>query len=285
MKCPACGNAGRGVLRATSDFEVLRCPCGFFYRGELADTSNPVYDYSERAGVPLEQLYGALTTARYRELLDSLSRKVAGRRVLDVGCGQGHFVYAASEAGWDVLGIEPSPSGVGIARSFGLPCEVGDVKTAPGLTASSFDVVTLIEVIEHVEDPRNVLAGCAALVKPGGVIYLTTPNYASLGRRLLGHDWPYLAPDHLSYFTPASLRRMAATVGLEGKVRTRNLSAAATHLLIRRRMDSLAEGDAEQDLRHQIERRRSLRAAKALVNVGLRATGLGETLTAELRHA
>jgi hypothetical protein len=126
------------------------------------------------------------------------------------------------------------------------------------------------------------------------VVWLTTPNYASLGRRILGERWPVLSPEHLSYFTGPSLRDAARRAGFRStRIRSRTLSAAALRALLRR-PEPTAGADvsgshvsagfaAEQDLRHRLESSAVLRAGKATVNGALSIVGLGETLVAELR--
>lgn len=282
--CRSCGSTIASVEAKADGFDLLRCgSCNLVYRGPVDSDSSVFYEYySDRFGMTREQLFNPLTTRRYHELLASLEGLAPGRRLLDVGCGQGQLVHAAATAGWDAFGIDTSAAAIELARSVGVQCDVVDLH-APTLAPSSFDAITLIEVVEHIEDISPFLARVEELLRPGGVAYLTTPNYASLGRRVLGTDWRVINEHHVTYFTPRTLRAVAqhSTRLHPVRVETRNLSAAAIRRLLRRPTPVGAEVPGhEQDLRAHVEGSPALRAVKRIVNVGLRATGLGETLAA-----
>jgi hypothetical protein len=130
---------------------------------------------------------------------------------------------------------------------------------------------------------------------PGGLLYLTTPNFRSLGRWLLGTNWAAVGPGHVCYFTPRTLRRVVKdeTTFTVRTVRTKNLSAAAVRRLTRRQLETegapetlhkfeetMPEFAGEQALRHRIESSPLLRAGKASLNIVLRATGAGEQMEA-----
>jgi 2-polyprenyl-3-methyl-5-hydroxy-6-metoxy-1,4-benzoquinol methylase len=300
--CTACGHfvavPDVGFRRDGEEAHVvLRCrDCGHrFLDGwdRLYDVASYDY-YANRLNLTREQLHDPLTTERLRSALATLRQRTRGPRLLDVGCGEGQLVHAALELGLDARGIDVSEPAVQICQGFGLPCEVLDL-FSPSLDGERFDLVTLVETIEHVPEPRRFLARTGELLDQGGAVWLTTPNVASLGRRVLGERWPAFAPEHLSYFSPRSLRGLAEAAGFRSvRIRSRTLSAAAVRAILRRPMPPAADGApgavisdhfaAEQRLRHQLEDRPVLRLAKGLVNLGLSAAGLGETLVAELRR-
>lgn len=128
----------------------------------------------------------------------------ARRRVLDIGCGGGDWLQAAREAGWSVAGVEPDPQARAHAVAAGI-----DVR--PGLSDWSdhegrFDAVTLSHVIEHVHDPLETLGYAYALLRPGGQIFVDTPNIDAHGHELYGRDWRGLeTPRHLVIFNRESL--------------------------------------------------------------------------------
>jgi len=136
-------------------------------------------------------------------------------RLLDVGCGNGQFLARMRELGWEVMGVEPDPEAVRIARErFGLEVVQGTLEEA-GLSEGSFDVITMNHVIEHVPDPVATLSECRRLLRPGGKLIVVTPNTRSLGRRLFGEHWRgWEVPRHLFVFSPRSLRACAERAGL-----------------------------------------------------------------------
>ena len=108
-----------------------------------------------------------------------------------------------------VDGVEPAEDASAFARDeLGLDVATGtldDLDAEPGTA----DVVVLWDVIEHVDDPRGVLQGCAALLRPGGVLGMSTGNIRSLMAWLSGDSWHlYNLPEHLYFFSPAVLARM-----------------------------------------------------------------------------
>jgi SAM-dependent methyltransferase len=122
-------------------------------------------------------------------------------RWMDFGCGNGSLVrHVRHSVGCPVVGFEDGAVAADVRRA-GIPLVDGsDLDTVAG----SFDVVTAIEVIEHVPDPRSVLRQIRRLLKPGGLCFLTTGNAAPFRQRL--RDWSYVLPDiHVSFFEPATL--------------------------------------------------------------------------------
>ena len=129
-----------------------------------------------------------------------------GGKLLDVGCGEGSFLRLAQSVGWDVIGLDPDPKAVTNAADQGLTVYEGGVEYFNGKT-ELFDVITLSNVIEHLHEPVKVLAACYTLLKPGGELWLETPNIDSFGHLRFGKNWRGLeTPRHLVLFSRHSLR-------------------------------------------------------------------------------
>ena len=108
---------------------------------------------------------------------------VAGRQVLDVGCGGGILAEAMARKGAQVLGIDLAAKALKVAQLHALEAQTPNVRyreiSAEALAAEqpgAFDMVTCMEMLEHVPDPASVVAACAALVKPGGWVFFSTIN-------------------------------------------------------------------------------------------------------------
>ncbi|MBO8143316.1 MAG: class I SAM-dependent methyltransferase [Thermodesulfobacterium sp.] len=137
-------------------------------------------------------------------------------RLLDIGCGNGQFLYRMRELGWEVVGVEPDPEAVRIAKEqFGLEIFEGNIEQVE-LPPNSFDAITMNHVIEHVSDPIGTLGKCYRLLKHGGKLVIVTPNIQSLGLHLFGKYWRgWEVPRHLFLFSPKSLRMCAERAGFK----------------------------------------------------------------------
>lgn len=134
-----------------------------------------------------------------------LTKPKGGGRVLDIGCGSGDYLLLMQRLGWKVTGLDFDPAAVAACQSKGLEVFQGTLEEAD-LAENSFDAITLSHVIEHVPDPLSTLKACFRLLKPGGEIYLETPNIDSAGHANFRENWRGLeVPRHLTIFTPSSL--------------------------------------------------------------------------------
>ena len=153
----------------------------------------------------------------FKERLNFVEQHVPGRgRILDYGCAVGLFVKVAADSGWEAVGYERSEWAANYGRQeLGLNIVVGDgTKELP--FEKPFDVITMWDAAEHLDDPRGVLSAVANLLKPGGLLAMNTVNGSSLGARVAGRQWRHiLPPHHLQFFTRASLRRLLDDVGLD----------------------------------------------------------------------
>jgi SAM-dependent methyltransferase len=137
-------------------------------------------------------------------------------RLLDVGCSNGAYLAAMREKGWDVEGVEFDGDAVEYARhSRNLKVTQGEVEDALGqLPANNFDVVTMWHVLEHAFDPAAALKQIHRVLKPGGILMLEVPNYASPLVSLFKRYWfPMDIPRHLYQFTPATMKTMLTKAG------------------------------------------------------------------------
>ena len=170
-------------------------------------------------------------------------RSLPGGEVLDVGCGGGALLSGVRSLGWRVVGVEPDPRAVEVARATrGLDVRAGTLNEQQFAT-DRFDAVTSSHVIEHVHDPLEFLRESGRVLKPGGRVVVVTPNTESLGRRRLGAAWIGLDPPrHLHLFSVATLRRLAVRAGLTVLgVRSSVRNAEFTWLLGRGHMKSWPE--------------------------------------------
>jgi SAM-dependent methyltransferase len=288
-QCPSCGANAVRPLQRYAAARLVRClRCGLVFAGVLPTAARLDEHY---ANYPPTGSLSALTLRRYGEVLDMLEQFRTTGRLLDVGCGDGHFLDVARQRGWHVYGSEYGEGPRLRARARGL-----DVRTAP-FTATrdelaSFDVITAFEVIEHMVDPRRELATMATLLRQGGALYLTTPNFDSLTRRLAGPRWPPIDyPEHLSLFTPQTLDALLSETGW---TKLRLLTTGASPSNIWTGMKSVHEPSSppvnppgpnlDHRLRAGIASSPGLDRLLRAVNVMLTALGAGDTIKALYRR-
>ena len=146
---------------------------------------------------------------------DFVRRFSDGSRLLDLGCAYGFFLKEAAKRRFEVLGIELAEDAAESCRQAGLNVLSGIADEVNMTRIGEVDVITMFDVIEHLPQPRESLALCVRYLKPGGVIVITTGDFASLAARWAGTKWRLMTPpQHLWFFTKESLRRMATTLGL-----------------------------------------------------------------------
>lgn len=128
---------------------------------------------------------------------------LAGRRVLEVGCGDGSYMECLRDAGAEVVGIEPSTAQRAIARQRGLHVEDGYLLGGRMLAGAPFDAVVTRQVFEHVVDVSGFLQGIGTNLAPGSVGLVEVPNFEAL---LAGGRYFDFIPEHVNYFTSRTLR-------------------------------------------------------------------------------
>lgn len=166
----------------------------------------------------------------FRTVSSLLRAEPRGARLLDVGCSSGALLGSARRHGFDVEGVEPAVQAAEYARSTGLTVFQGYLQDAC-YPAASFDVVTLMEVIEHLADPSALLKEVWRILKPNGVFVVGTGNGASWTIQLVGASWGYLHVaqhgGHISFFNPDSLGNLAKQCGfIVERIETRRVSLA-----------------------------------------------------------
>lgn len=232
VSCNLCGSYESSHLYTLTDtlyqipgeFVLRRClRCGLmylsprptretiaaYYPAEYAPYRPPIEDES----LALMRWMRRRKLAKRRHLIEGYSGYRRGH-LLDVGCATGLFLNEMAKAGWQVTGVEPVASAAEFARRrFALDVFQGTLGGAP-YEPGSFDVLTFWDVLEHTSSPVEELACAARLLRPGGLLALSVPNWDSLERWLFGRHWQGLDPPrHLYVFTRETLTVLLSLAG------------------------------------------------------------------------
>ena len=239
--CPICGHDNRDTPRlpvSREHWELKECKaCHFVYLENPPSTDSLKEDFAwektfeqeavrRRETSPVKsQVSHLFKVAKNKYFPRKKLRKLIEQhsepgKVLDVGCGWGGTLLANLPEGYTPFGLEVSKELAEHARAAYKPLG-GDVVFADAkqsfseLEDASFDAVTLIAILEHVMDPIEMLSETTRVLRPGAPAIVKVPNYATLNRRVSGAEWcGFRFPDHVNYFSPASLVECGRRAGL-----------------------------------------------------------------------
>lgn len=246
--CPACDAAGPYALRgvdgkvtiAGTPLTIATCHrCGAQFQPQVPTQEELSRWYEYMGHNPANVTATPLLVRRLDRIVALFAAARRTGRLLEIGCGGGLFVRAATAAGWEVWGTEISDSCAAVlAPMLGPRLHRGSIADAP-FAAESFDGIAMIEVLEHLDVPSDYLTAAHRLLRPGGTLVLTTPNARGGAGRLLGTRWRNFADEHLNYFDRRSLTRLLERCGFgDLRIATTNLSLIAVAAELRHRLRS-----------------------------------------------
>lgn len=219
--CPICRSTSLRQACCVSTTVIWRCcACGHGWWDWSGYDFTTFYDAAYyHGGHDTDKGYGDYSGLRQSQLLTARRRLrrirkacPGTRKLLDVGCGLGFFLEQALAEQWTARGYELSAYAASFVRErLKLVVYEGELDAVQ----ETFDVVTAWDVLEHVTDTIDFLASLKRRITPYGRIVLSTGNFASVVARLSGARWHlFNLPEHVAFFTPASLRIAAQHAGL-----------------------------------------------------------------------
>ncbi len=249
IPCPLCGSLDARLRLQGEGFRFVRCSsCSLVYQNP-----RPVFeDLRERYGsqyfsYELENDRNFFTLMKLGLADIDFDRLTAllprPRRFLDVGCATGMLVEEMKGRGWESQGVDlcrESAEYGGRVRSVSIFAGTLEEARFP---VGAFHAVHFSHLIEHVPDPRAFLSEVARILAPGGYAVITTPNVDGLQAKLFGARWRSAIPDHLTLFSPATLRRMVEETGfsVERTVTWGGLAKGTAPAFVKNPADRLAK--------------------------------------------
>ena len=271
MRCRACGGEAIRPTGEKNGVALFQCDCGSLNA-----------DVHPGAVPPYAESYVGAKFEASRAVKASLAETVAGleafRRVgrwADIGFGEAALLVEAQAMGWECSGTEISRASLAFGRSRGW-----DVRSSSKEWPDEhFDVVSLIEVLEHVLDPEDLLREASRLLRPGGALIATTPNIGSLNYRLLGTRWTIVGPpEHITLFSAGALRRLVQ--GVTFRILTLRTSGLNPTEILRREQAPATAAERNAGAQRLVDATSSGtgRAVKRFLNSTLSILGAGDTL-------
>lgn len=212
-KCDLCGSGPfelvSNVKRREGQFRLVKCAnCGLVFINPLPGPKELSRMYETNQLANLE--FGVSSEEGDKKIFNSrlgLAEKYMRKgKLLDIGCSSGTFMQAAKKRGWVSSGVEINKKSAEFCRKNGFKV-FGSVSSAKG----SFDMINLGDVIEHVKSPKSFIREVKPLLREGGMLMVSTPNFSSLFVRIT----QVKPPEHIFYFTKETLSRLLEQCGFE----------------------------------------------------------------------
>ena len=230
--CPVCGSPDIKNVLSVKDytvsnetFVIAECnSCSLRFTQDVPDAASiaPYYksenyiSHTNTSKGLINKLYQSVrkrTWKQKRRLIERASGIKKGR-LLDVGSGTGAFANEMQQAGWQVTGLEPDADARAVGKqSYNI--DLADIGQFYQLRESSYDIITMWHVLEHVHDLQGYIAKLKLLLTENGKLFIAVPNYTSKDAAAYKEQWAaYDVPRHLYHFSPRSMQVLMEKHGL-----------------------------------------------------------------------
>jgi 2-polyprenyl-3-methyl-5-hydroxy-6-metoxy-1,4-benzoquinol methylase len=275
--CLVCSSKTIDSINGYENAHLSKCKsCGFVFSKKIPTQQELITHYQDYGR---DDYLSPITIKRYHELLDEFEKFRKTNRLIDVGCGIGYFLEEAKKRGWEVYGTEYTVEAIQICEAKGVEMHQGPLDTAN--YDQEFDVITSFEVLEHINNPQEEMSYFNQILRTGGLVYCTTPNFDSFSRRKLKGSWNNICyPEHLSYYTASTMKKLLLENSLiPFKIITTGISISRykTSRGIENQPSISATSDDEK-MRIKMEEKVGFRLAKFILNRLLTLFKLGDTL-------
>lgn len=221
--CHICGSHDVRFFCAKGGHDLYDCTeCGLTFVHPIPGNLGAIYseEYFKNTGVNDTMGYTDYDKDKepmrpvFELYLDKLARLTSGKKIFDVGAATGYFLDIAKEKGWETYGSEISEYGAAEAQKRGHAMVYGDLSVLDELP--SVDAVTIWDVLEHVDRPREYLEAINRMTKEGGMLAINTVDRSSMWARIMGSHWHLIIPpEHLYYYSPKNLEQLLNETGFE----------------------------------------------------------------------
>jgi len=228
-QCPVCGSSeikpqlkAQDFLVSREYFEIYSCKkCQVRFTNPRPDElslgkyyeSDEYISHTNQGTSLVNSLYKIARNFTLRKKLKLINKFSGNKRLLDVGCGTGHFISYCQQCKWQVSGVEPNASARNMARQNSQCTIYADITSIQG---QKFDVITLWHVLEHLPDLDKTITSLKKLLEPKGIIIVAVPNYTAYEEKVFLEYWAaYDVPRHLYHFNKMAMDKLTTKHGLK----------------------------------------------------------------------
>lgn len=221
LKCPLCGAAKINFFCNKNNYQLYNCSvCGLGFVWPIPAETEEIYSeqYFKKSGAVAG--FGYVDYERDKEpmrqnfikCLAEIEELTSGRKIFDVGTATGYFLDLAAERGWQTAGAEISPFAADLAVQKGHDIFLGKLENF--VPKNNYDVVTMWDVLEHLDAPQKYLRAINRMLSENGILVINTINKECLWARLWGKRWhAIIPPEHLFYWSPFNLKALLTEQG------------------------------------------------------------------------
>ena len=206
---------------AKEEFSIIKCTkCHTLYTSPFPDVnqiltyykSNSYVSHGDKRGIVFDNLYKALKSLNIRYKYKTLTNHVKTKSHLDIGCGTGDFLDYLDTRGIRTLGVEKDHQ----ARTISLNKNLTVKNSISEIKEIMFDSISMIHVLEHVDELHDTLQFITQSLNKQGILYLALPNYLAYDAQIYHKYWAgFEVPRHLHHFSPKSIKTLSTKYGLK----------------------------------------------------------------------
>jgi 2-polyprenyl-3-methyl-5-hydroxy-6-metoxy-1,4-benzoquinol methylase len=179
--------------------------CSFVFASKIPTHEELLEEYAKYGR---SNIISPITMKRFSDLLKSFEKYKVSNNIIDVGAGDGHFIGLAKQTGWNAFATEFDNASVQLCQEKEVMVHKGKLNS-DNYADNYFDIIYSSEVIEHINNPLEEINNFRKILRTGGLVYVTTPNYNSISHKILKNKWNvFNYPEHLCYYTPKTLAKL-----------------------------------------------------------------------------
>lgn len=278
--CPLCESTNISEKKDFNSINLLSCEdCGLVF-SEKIPSEKELCEFYDSDKETRANYFSPITKLRYEELLNQFEVFRSSGNLLEVGAGNGYFLEIAQEKKWNIHGTEVSENCIDKCIKKEIQLDKGQLSELK-YPDNHFDVIVAIELIEHLIDPKKFVQECYRILRPGGLMYVTTPNFNSILRYKLKDQYDVISyPNHLMYFTQKTLTKLFEDQQFATKkIKTTGYSFTRQKTSLgKSKQDFIAETSDDEMLRRRIEENLFLQIGKNTTNSILNFLKIGDSL-------